>query len=120
MPITLQSAGLLLLVSFLLAFGQILFRYGARITSPVEDFPSLLMLICQPVLICAIALYGVATIFYLIALQRVPLSVAYAFGAVGFIIVPLASAIFFSEVLTLRYAFGVGLILVGMFLTVSS
>ena len=117
---TLQSAGLLFLVTFLLAIGQVLFRYSALNRQPVVDLPSLLILVFQPVLIGALALYGVATVFYLIALQRVPLTLAYAFGALGFVIVPLAGAIFFGETLTLKYFVGIMLIIIGMFLTVSS
>jgi undecaprenyl phosphate-alpha-L-ara4N flippase subunit ArnE len=113
------SAGLLLCVSIMLAMGQLLFRYGARSAGQVQDLSSFFDLILSPVIIGAVALYGVATIFYVIALQRVPLVLAYPFMALGFIIVPLGAMFFLGEPVTWRYAAGVVLILAGMFFAIS-
>jgi len=113
------SIALLSLVSLMLAGGQIMFRSGARDARPVEDFPTLIGLLISPTIIAAVALYGVATVLYVIALQRVQLSVAYPFMALGYIVVPLAGYFLLGEAVSLRYAMGVVLILAGLYLAVS-
>ena len=62
----------------------------------------------------ALTLYGLATILWIVILQQVPLSLAYPFVALGFIIVPLASWGIFKEPLDLYYVGGVALIIMGL------
>ncbi|MNQ87872.1 4-amino-4-deoxy-L-arabinose-phosphoundecaprenol flippase subunit ArnE [compost metagenome] len=55
--------------------------------------------------------------FWLMALRRLPLSAAYSWTALIYVITPLASTWFFSDVLTSRYVFGLTLVLAGVVLT---
>jgi undecaprenyl phosphate-alpha-L-ara4N flippase subunit ArnE len=117
--LSIQSIVLLTFVSVMLAIGQILFRFGARQAAPVEDVSSLMALMLSPTIVGAVAIYGATTVVYVIALQKVPLSLAYPFMALGYIILPLASLMLFGEPISLRYVLGVALILGGLFLAIS-
>lgn len=55
--------------------------------------------------------------FWLLTLRRLPLSVAYPWTALIYVITPLAGAWIFEEVLEGRYAIGITLILSGVMLT---
>ncbi len=58
--------------------------------------------------------YGLSTLFYLFALQKIPLSIAYPSLAIGYIFVLLASKIFFKETINFTQLFAVGLIVLGV------
>ncbi len=55
--------------------------------------------------------------FWLMALRRLPLSAAYSWTALIYVITPVASGWFFSDVLTSRYILGLILVLAGVMLT---
>lgn len=61
-------------------------------------------------------LYGISTIFYIIALQKIPLSIAYPTIAISYIFVMLFSAIIFKEKIILTQIWGVLLIMLGVYL----
>jgi drug/metabolite transporter (DMT)-like permease len=69
------------------------------------------------VLAIAGILYVTSTGLWVWALRSMELSNAYPLFALGFVLVPIASAALFGETLTLRYAAGVGLIVAGVILT---
>lgn len=54
---------------------------------------------------------------WLLTLRRMPLSAAYPWTALIYVLTPLAGAWLFAEALTGRYAFGMALILAGVVLT---
>lgn len=112
-----QVAGLLGF-SILLATGQTLFKTTAlalpRGAALSQSFPVLLRL---PSFWAALALYGLATLLWIHLLQSVPLSRAYPFAALGFVIVPASAALLFGEVLTPAYLVGTALIVAGVFVT---
>lgn len=54
---------------------------------------------------------------WLLTLRRMPLSAAYPWTALIYVLTPLAGAALFAEALTGRYAFGMALILAGVVLT---
>jgi drug/metabolite transporter (DMT)-like permease len=90
----LNPATLLLIVGTiaLLAVGQVLFKYAATTLQPA-DWHSWLSL----PLLGALAVYGVATVAWLAVLTRVPLSVAFPFYGLGFVLVPLLSVLLLGE-----------------------
>ncbi len=67
-----------------------------------------------PWLYFALLTYGIATIFWLYILQRIPLPLAYPFSAVAMIIVPIAATFLFDDKLTWSYWIGVLLIFSGI------
>ena len=103
--------------SLLLAVGQSLFKMAALSIAGEPGAAGFVGLLQVPVFWCAIVLYGAATLLWVHVLQTVPLSRAYPFAALGFLIVPALSAYFFREKITLVYGLGAMLIVGGIILT---
>ena len=97
----------------LIASGQVLFKLTSR-TAGSANLQGLMQLALNPILISALALYGIGTIIWIFVLKSVPLTIAYSFMALTFCIVPVLAASFLGETLTLRYAIGAALIMAGM------
>ena len=107
---------LLELISFpvAIAAGQILFKRAATQIGSAEGTSWVLEVARLPTMWLALALYGAATLLWVRILTTVPLSRAYPFMALAFVLVPAASYVFFNESLTLRYAIGTALIIAGV------
>ena len=109
----LHTLGLLLMTPFLIAAGQVMFKLtGQRLA----DHPSLAFhqAVISPLFLAALTLYGGATLLWIYVLKTVPLSYAYSFMALTFVIVPLLAAVWLGEGLSVRYYAGMGLILAGL------
>lgn len=106
----------LLLTPVMISAGQVLFKLaGGRIDGrEASGITGLLYTLFDPFLLSAFAIYGSATILWVYVLRSIPLSQAYPFMALSFVLVPLASYLFFGETLGLRYWIGAGLLLSGM------
>lgn len=105
------------LISFavLLATGQILFKKTALgIAVPVATPEGILALLLNGWFWLAMIFYSIATLLWIHILQNLPLSIAYPFNALGFIIVPLVSWLLFKEPITVQFTLGVFLILAGL------
>lgn len=100
--------------SLLLAGGQMLFKYAAAAAPALSSLKGFVGLAFVPWFWAALVLYGTATLLWISILQKTPLSMAYPFVALGFVIVPLASWFLFREPLTLGYGVGVALIIGGL------
>lgn len=96
----------------LLSFGQVLFKHASVNVSLLD--PRTFM---SPVLIGAIAIYGVATLAWLAVLARVPLSLAFPFYGLGFVLVPLFAHLFLNEPLRWQVLVGGMIILLGVSVT---
>jgi hypothetical protein len=85
------AIALLIGYPLLLAVGQILFkRTAARLVGlPMPE--QLLALLIQPSFYTACLLYAAATVLWVWLLTYIPLSAAYPFVALSFVIVPVAS-----------------------------
>lgn len=100
-----------------IAAGQILFktvasRIGGR--GPAElIYDSSFMV----PLIGSLAIYGCATVLWILALQNLALSRAYMFMSLSFIIVPVVSALFLDEPLTVGFMIGLAMIVAGVTVT---
>src|SRR3982750_1621236 len=95
-----------------MAIGQILFKRAARQIDP--DGQWWLELARLPTMWVAVALYAGATLLWVRILTTVPLSRAYPFAALAFVLVPAAGYLFFHEPITIRYALGTALIVIGV------
>lgn len=115
--VTLIQAAQLIAVSITVAFGQILFKVGADSGPAGDSVLAIVRLTLQPVVIVALVLYGGAVVLWVVTLQQVPLSLAYPFMALGFVLTPLAGALVFNEPLDLRYCIGMGMIVGGIYLS---
>ena len=74
----------------------------------------LVALLVQPSFYAACLLYAGATVLWVWLLTHIPLSAAYPFVGLSFIVVPVASWWFLGEPLGLRYWTGIGLIVAGV------
>lgn len=114
------SYGLTLVAVLCLATGQILFKVTAdRISGRPLAEAVLDVSVLGPFAI-ALFVYGGATVVWIVALQYVPLARAYMFMALSFVIVPVAAAFMFREVLTPQFFLGVALIICGLIVTQTS
>lgn len=98
----------------LLSCGQMLFKLSAATLPPLASLPGALGLFTNLWFWLALVLYGSAMLLWIFILQQVPLSLAYPFVALGFIIIPLISWVFFKEPLNPQYALGVAFIIAGL------
>ena len=102
-----------------IAAGQILFKHAAAQIGP-ERFgpghgsPWVLDVAKLPTMWLAVLLYAAATLLWVRILTTVPLSRAYPFMALAFVLVPAAGYFLFSESITVRQAFGTALIVAGV------
>lgn len=107
----------LLLFAFLIAVGQILFKKVSLATSPLDGWHSVIALGLNFWFILAIGIYLITALLWISVLREIPLSRAYPFMAIGFILVPVAGYLFFAEALDARYFIGVILIIIGVYFT---
>ncbi len=104
----------LLCFPFAIAAGQILFKRAAAQISAGTGTGWLLELARLPTMWLAVALYAASTLLWVRILTTVPLSRAYPFVALAFVLVPAAGYLFFHESISARYAFGTALIVAGV------
>ena len=105
-----------LAVTGMLAIGQLLFRRAAVGVPPLSTLGGVAALLSHPLFLLALALYGVATVLWVGVLQQVPLSRAYPFTALGFVVVPLCAVLFLGEPMDTRLGAGLALIFAGLML----
>ena len=67
-----------------------------------------------------LACYVVSVVVWILALSRVPVSVAYPMLSVGYIVNALAAWMLFGESLTAQKLVGIGFIVIGVFLVARS
>ena len=112
--------------AFLMSIGQILFKKTAISISESLNpehalglFEGILKALSIPWLYCALTTYGVATIFWLYILQRIPLSVAYPFSVLAMVIVPILALFLFNEQISWSYWVGLVFIVIGLIIIAS-
>lgn len=120
MTLTLSQFIQLCSFSILMAAGQFLFKMAAMNAPPLTNLSTVTGLALNPWLWGAMILYAVSTVIWISVLQSVPLSIAYPFVALGFIVVPLVSYLAFKEPLTWQYGAGIVLILIALKLITGS
>ena len=106
----------LLLTVLCISSGQMLFKISAERANLADSLfaPSVLA-----VLLPALVLYGGATVVWITVLRYVPLTVAYVFMSLSFVIVPIFATLFLHEPLTLRFWGGAALIMCGILVSLS-
>ena len=83
----------------------------ASVASPVEAIVNILS---RPLVYLGLVFYGVSAFFWLIALQRLPVSFMYPFTALILVIVTFTSAFFLHEQLGVWRIVGIAIICVGI------
>lgn len=114
---------LLLLYSIGMSAGQLLFKLAAQsFLSPNASTISLgrmAQLGLNPYFVGAMSLYLGLSVLWVWILTFTPLSRAYPFVAVAFVVTPLLGHFFFMEALDLRFYLGLSLIVLGLILVIS-
>ncbi len=97
---TVASLGLVLFAVVTAATGQVMLKHGMQIASAraADSGGSLaLRAATSPWVLLGLVVFGVSAIAWLAALSKVPLSVAYPFNAVGYLVILLASILVLHE-----------------------
>jgi multidrug transporter EmrE-like cation transporter len=87
--------------------GQVLLKVGA-------DAPDFWSQIWRPSTIVGLMFYAAAAFLYIIALRKIPMSVAFPSVSVSYAIVAVAGYLFFQEPLGLKQVAGIVLIMGGV------
>jgi drug/metabolite transporter (DMT)-like permease len=109
MTLTTHLAALLCVA--LIAAGQVLFKLVANsLDASGTLFDRRVMAIGA----AALAIYGLATVFWILLLQRAPLGKLYPYMALSFVLVALASWLLLQETISIGHVAGLGLIVTGL------
>ncbi|MHB1661292.1 MAG: SMR family transporter [bacterium] len=102
--------------------GQILQKIGSgRVKKEhLEIGVRSIFIFFDPFIFSALIMLFFATVFYLLALSKLPLSIAYPMLSSGYVIVVLLSKIFLNEKVSLKRWFGVFIIIIGIFIIFNS
>ncbi len=95
----------------MMSAGQVLFKMVALRANEQQTYFNAPVL---TLLFVALAVYGAATLVWIRVLQTAPLSLAYAFVALSFVVVPLLGMVVFREALSLRFMIGAAVIVAGI------
>jgi multidrug transporter EmrE-like cation transporter len=107
------------------AFAQIALKHGMA-AAPVQAAlgsgiaPVALAVAASPGVLLGLLAYGLSALLWLFVLARLDVSVAYAFVALGFLLVMAFGALVFQEPLTARKLIGTALIAGGIWLVATS
>jgi multidrug transporter EmrE-like cation transporter len=74
----------------------------------------------SPFILGGLSCYVVSVVVWILALSRVPVSVAYPMLSIGYIVNAAAAWMLFGESLTMQKLVGIGFIVVGVFLVARS
>lgn len=108
---TLGNHVMALLCVSLIAAGQVLFKLTAN---SINAAGTVLDRSAVSLGFASLVIYGIATLFWVVLLQTAPLSRAYPYMALSFVIVGLVSWLYFQEPLSGLYAAGLTLIVLGI------
>lgn len=110
----------LLAISIALAIvGQLLMKYGMMMFGQFavsELLSKFFPMIFQPFVFLGILSFAVSSVFWLVVLSRMDLSLVYPMVSIGYIVVAIFSSMFFGESVSLIRWIGIITICVGVFL----
>ena len=117
--LSLTQISILVAYAFGMAGGQILFKLVAlRLPADVPLLDRLLVLAQDLLFNAALIFYLLLALVWVWILTFTPLSRAYPFVALAFVITPVIGSLMFGEPLSLRLAGGIAAIAFGLFLVV--
>ncbi|MGB9613312.1 MAG: EamA family transporter [Candidatus Margulisiibacteriota bacterium] len=111
---------LVLTISILLAVtGQLLMKRGMMLfgSFPVSQLLfKIIPMFLNPWVFSGLVCFGLSSIFWLVVLSRLELSLVYPMVSVAYVLVAMASWIFFRENLSLIRWLGIAVIILGVYL----
>ncbi|TMH88493.1 MAG: 4-amino-4-deoxy-L-arabinose transferase [Betaproteobacteria bacterium] len=111
---TLVSFSLILLGVLLNAAAQLLLKAGTN------AMPLGLRLAIEPHILAGLACYVVSVVVWIIALSRVPVSIAYPMLSIGYVVNAIAARYLLGEAVTPMRLVGIGIIVLGVFIVARS
>ncbi|MBE2258939.1 MAG: EamA family transporter [Candidatus Accumulibacter sp.] len=74
----------------------------------------------QPAIIGGLACYAISVVVWIMALSRVPVSIAYPMLSIGYVVNALIAHYWFGEILVLQKMLGIAFIIIGVVLVANS
>ena len=111
---TLASFSLILVGVLLNAAAQLLLKAGTN------AMPLGLRLAIEPHILAGLACYVVSVVVWIVALSRVPVSVAYPMLSIGYVVNAIAAWYLLGEAVTPMRLVGIGIIVLGVFIVARS
>lgn len=107
-------------ISILLAVaGQLLMKRGMMIFGTfraTQLLQNIIPMFLNPYVFFGFVCFGLSSLFWLIVLSRLPLSLVYPMVSFAYVLVAFASIVFFKEHVSLVRWVGISVIIVGVFL----
>ena len=119
--LTIASVGLLLVAVVSAATGQVMLKHGMQVATARAAHSGgslVLRAATSPWVLLGLVVFGVSAIAWLAALSRVPLSVAYPFNALGYLVILIASILVLHERANLMTWVGSLLVVSGLLIVV--
>lgn len=119
------SLGLVLTGVFLNAVAQLLLKAGTNAVGHFDfhwgnALPVGLKLAANPAILGGMTCYAVSLVVWIMALSRVPVSVAYPMLSIGYLLNAFAAWAWFGEALGAQKLLGIGFIILGVWLITRS
>lgn len=111
---TLASFSFILVGVLLNASAQLLLKAGTN------AMPLGLRLALEPHILAGLACYVVSVVVWVIALSRVPVSIAYPMLSIGYVVNAIAAWYLLGEAVTPMRLVGIGIIVLGVFIVARS
>ena len=116
-----QSIGLIIASVACGAVGQLILKAGMKSLGPLQlSLNTLISMATSPLLLVGIAVFGVSTLLWLLALMKADLSFAYPFLSLTYIAVLIGGAVLFQENVTLPRVIGFAVIVAGVLIVARS
>ncbi|WP_188939742.1 EamA family transporter [Nakamurella endophytica] len=119
---TAANLAVLLVAVALAATGQLLLKHGmngAAERARSSDRSLLVTAATSPWVLGGLAVFALSAVAWLLTLSRVPLSQAYPFNALGFLVILLASSVLLREHTNVWTWLGTGLVVGGLVVVVT-
>jgi multidrug transporter EmrE-like cation transporter len=111
---TLVSFSLILVGVLLNAAAQLLLKAGTN------AMPLGVRLAIEPHILAGLACYVVSVVVWIVALSRVPVSIAYPMLSIGYVVNAIAAWYLLGEAVTPMRLVGIGIIVLGVFIVARS
>ncbi len=110
------------LVSFSIVLVGVLLNAAAQLLlkAGTNAMPLGLRLAIEPHILGGLACYVVSVVVWVVALSRVPVSIAYPMLSIGYVVNAIAAWYLLGEVVTPMRLAGIGIIIVGVFMVARS
>ncbi len=98
--VSLTSLGLLLFAVISAATGQVMLKHGMQLASARANSTGsslVISAVTSPWVLGGLVVFGISAIAWLGALSKVPLSIAYPFNAIGYLVILTASIVILHE-----------------------